>query len=1112
MSAGTKPPVTQRAYTLRLRRGSGRCPKCQSETCDCWRDALWATHEAVNRGAKAFGDWLLTLRGGLCHTLADMEVPAKGKGSSRAPTQEERRHRRVLLALSWLSVEDEGGAPNGDGLRVATGRDSDNDRRKAVEAALCKILEKRGVQPSEIEEWVRDCGPSLAARIRKDAVWVNRSAVFDAVCNSQNVKQAREDARTLLWYLLTDDYLALPKTDKKKSEESDEDQEGGEEKEPAVDAAAEAVAKSAKGAGQRTRHPFSHIFGRTSTQCFGKPRRKLDLRDYWQGHLKPLIETAGIPLSDPNVKAKKGAAPSPTELHREMFSKAASRLAQTWTKQKQQEVARQLGAAADEELKKLEGDQAYYKALELLDAYCRERGQASGSLEEYRINPRAAEGWERVVVAWERINESDPGKAAERRIDEVKRLQSENSDKKFGDINLFVDLAEPEYAPVWQHNGEATPSILKTYVKGWKARTDAARLKVAAFRHPDPYFHPVFCQFGVSRPQIQHGRLGTNWDGDTRTVRMRVWNGSRIVDLPLLAVSKRFDAEIGSASESMEKAELEVARRSRLAIAAVSTDRIEGGRFRVASVFDQQEVRSRQKADYGTQEDTDDEDSRNGKDKEKKKEPTWNGTLQADRWALEFIGRLPCSDLQKKQRAKRRLQWYLTVALELQPIGPWYDYVRNAADPSPFRRTIRKNEDKGKKRQKGTKYLSINGWPFEEVNKPLRDGGAKLVVDKQSVRGRDANVILSRLPGLRVLSVDLGHRFAAACAVWEALPKDKFEKEIANLEALAGGSGNDDLYLHVAKPGDDGKTRTVVYRRIGPDSLSDGNPHPAPWARLDRQFFVKLQGEDEEAREASNEEIWEVHQLEAELKRAVPLIDRMVRGGFGETDNQKRRLEALRGLGWGPAATNVPPGAVDEEEGEARTISRSVDELMFSAVRVMRLALRRHGDRARIAFAMSADHKPMPGDRKYYFVEAKDASTSDDEATRRRKRIEFLQDALSLWHDLFSSRGWKDVAAKELWERHIATLPGYQTPEEIAEDLTGVERKKKRKENRDRLRAAAEALAKNDGLCNKLYEVWKKRWESDDKQWNKRIRWFKDWILPRGKAKDDPGIRHVGGL
>src|SRR5579862_8383336 len=55
--------VTQRAYTLRLH---------SVEKADhTWRAAVWATHEAVNNGAKVFGDWLLILRGGLDHALAD---------------------------------------------------------------------------------------------------------------------------------------------------------------------------------------------------------------------------------------------------------------------------------------------------------------------------------------------------------------------------------------------------------------------------------------------------------------------------------------------------------------------------------------------------------------------------------------------------------------------------------------------------------------------------------------------------------------------------------------------------------------------------------------------------------------------------------------------------------------------------------------------------------------------------------------------------------------------------------------------------------------------------------------------------------------------------------
>ena len=71
MPQQAKLPVTQRAYTLRLR---GADPSDTS-----WRKALWQTHEGVNKGAKAFGDWLLTLRGGLDRTLADTKVKGDRK-------------------------------------------------------------------------------------------------------------------------------------------------------------------------------------------------------------------------------------------------------------------------------------------------------------------------------------------------------------------------------------------------------------------------------------------------------------------------------------------------------------------------------------------------------------------------------------------------------------------------------------------------------------------------------------------------------------------------------------------------------------------------------------------------------------------------------------------------------------------------------------------------------------------------------------------------------------------------------------------------------------------------------------------------------------------------
>jgi hypothetical protein len=193
-------PTTQRAYTLRLR---GVNPHDQS-----WRDPLWATHEAVNRGAKVFGDWLLTLRGGLDHTLADEKVKAKGK-PDRDPTPEERKNRRILLALSWLSVEDAHGAPRDEALIVAKGDDSADARERKLAEALTTILRGRGVDASDVgdpnkkpedqpDTWLADCLPSLAARIRDDAVWVNRSAAFDAAVKRVGQTLTRE----MIWDML----------------------------------------------------------------------------------------------------------------------------------------------------------------------------------------------------------------------------------------------------------------------------------------------------------------------------------------------------------------------------------------------------------------------------------------------------------------------------------------------------------------------------------------------------------------------------------------------------------------------------------------------------------------------------------------------------------------------------------------------------------------------------------------------------------------------------------------------------------------------------------------------------------------------------------------------
>ena len=129
----------------------------------------------------------------------------------------------------------------------------------------------------------------------------------------------------------------------------------------------------------------------------------------------------------------------------------------------------------------------------------------------------------------------------------------------------------------------------------------------------------------------------------------------------------------------------------------------------------------------------------------------------------------------------------------------------------------------------------------------------------------------------------------------------------------------------------------------------------------------------------------------------------------------KARLEGLKQLGWNPVVKSALGDESDVDEGESRSKpSLSVDELMFSAVNTMRLALERHGDRARIAFAMTAGYKPMPGDRRYYFNESKSFLQT---MTKLRETISILN---LFWMRLFF--GTVSIAPKMAGRHGAATV------------------------------------------------------------------------------------------
>jgi len=1110
------PQAMQRAYTLRLGGGvSG----------NRLRECLWQTHEAVNNGARVFGEWLLTFRGGLPHELARCtDDEAEERRSKVAKDADARaaaftlqdaraqvaREKRVLLALSWLSVESEKGSP-ADFVVAAAG---DADRAAKVVSALEGILRARSLREPEVRAWVADCTASLTARIRDDAVWANRSRAFDRLC-SQVPGLTRDEVWDLLGRFFggPGQYLA------------------GEE--ATGEAAAEALAEGQNK--QEARNWLSNRFGEDEQGAdFAGLALAYDEVVAWTeqsaegktgseaaAHLAAHLSGNGVALASLDldgilrVFSAKGRRCSACELmfrtlslDRRLAAEDADALARmarkkaddcrkkvgkkgrrAWADRLLHEVetqcsmpyrsgSRRLGEFApmlDYAARRVSGQHSWVKlaearrrefeedarriervppaAREWLDRYCEERSAESGALEPYRIRRRAVDGWKDIVAAW-----SAPScRLAEDRVAIARSLQDDPEVGKF-DAQLVEALAADDALCVWQADGHPNPHILLDYVAARDAEFKRAHFKVPAYRHPDPLLHPVFCDFGKSRWTISFaahhasGKLpklkadlekGRQAVGEARqklasasakrkaaaelalkkaeerlarveadhvlladhhAVTMHLWDGQDLTPVTARWQSKRLVADFALESNTLDAAgsPLSVTRADRLGrsvAGAAPTDAV-----LPANIFNEKD---------------------------------WGARLQAPRAQLEAIAkvrdnpRLPAAERDRRLQAMlSKVKWFLTLSARLRPQGPWIDYALAYAGRSGQPLV-----------EKSRGEIAVSGNGHRGIAYPFRHP------DNDKARKAKASHILSRLPGLRVLSVDLGHRCAAACAVWQTLT-------VAEMKSACKAAGQPppapgDLFasLRVADA-DTGKMRTTVYRRLGPDVLDDGSPHPAPWARLDRQFTIKLQGEDRPARLATKQEIAALESFERSVGRA-----------------------------------------------SLRRLPLNVDELMAHTVRTARLALQDHAAHARIALHLGS---------------------SDQVAA-----------ALLEWHRLAAGGRQQDGQARLWWRDHIAGLPGgLLLPAE--EDRPETSRRRQRDLERQ-LVPLAEALAADQPLCSLLAGLWAARWRGNDGHpaetdettgqrlsppagWHARFRWLSDWVLPRGSSAARYETRNVGGI
>ncbi|MEK6675985.1 MAG: type V CRISPR-associated protein Cas12b [Planctomycetota bacterium] len=1067
-------PQTQRAYTLRLR---GIDPKNNS-----WRDALWATHEAINKGAKAFGDWLLTLRGGLSHELAEPPPPAKGKNRTDEETAALRKYSRILLALSWLSVEDEHGAPTG-AVRVTTGKAAPSERKDKVLDTFRSILTARRITKLDIESWMADCADSLSAKIRDDSVWINRSACFDQrAIELKGLSREYAAEAVLSFFGPVHEYFKLT------SEEDFAGPAAGSDG-PEFRTLARQWASTNFGTGEKTdtgtittnlrilaRADLARLADTSKEKLISELSKKLGgattdidgLRvaigwktgRFSKGRLaienlpdrltKTSIETMQqkfleeadakesskglrkVPKWMPSLQESiESACGMPFKIGDDrdhisefsvMLDHAARRVSigHSWIKRAEAERRH-----FETETQRL--DQVPPTIKTWLDKFVQDRCETSGASAaggEYRIRRRAIEGWDEVVKKWKRA----ACKTEDDRVAAVREAQSDPEIDKFGDIQLFEALAAADAEGVWRIDGKADSQPLKDYVLGHDARNKKRRFKVPAFRHPDPLRHPVFCDFGNSRWTIEYAvhqaaKVGkrkrfpatsvAEWLNDRHGVCMGLWDGNAISRIPLRWSSKRLSNDLALRSQGTGGPIRDVARADRLGRAASGLK--PGESPATAGLFALDD---------------------------------WNGRLQAPRAQLNAIA--ACIDKNagkwddKAKKLRDRIEWLVSFSAKLNCHGPFIQFAidNKLIDPS--------REIQTKSRNSEDEWRGVT-FPFWHADNEGRKGQAKH--------------ILSRLPGLRVLSVDLGHRFAASCAVWETLPHAALRHEIADRAVVDGGTSKQHLYVYTRHTDARGKERTTIYRRIGNEKLPGGSDHPAPWARLDRQFLIKLQGEDALVRKSSPEELKAVRCMETEL------------GRLRDEHNP------------------LPP---------------RVDELIADATRTMRLALHRLGDCARIAYAFNPDAARLtPGG----------GSAKHTSETRKVA----MRNALMRWHNLATGDRWRDPVAKATWTQHIVPMLSSELPT-LFDEADRWARKRHRTALEVLLDPVAAALLR-DG-AEKLNTLWAERWKSDNAAWRPLLKWLRHWVLPR-RLRPIRGVsteqsmerkarrgtaRHVGGL
>lgn len=1054
------------------------------------KEALYETHLNVNQAVARVTDSLMCCIASISpRTLA--EAWDEENVELRVKT-------RRLSTLFWFTVESNEGAPSSCKIKNV----SELIKRLEIK------LQKEGLTKKEVDEWLEDVTPLLNASIREnDAIWVDRDLALDHFCQAIGYTRNNEEIMNTIVVPL---FGSVKELCKKEESARDFNQKtrtwtgcmrSGKKADWGVVQKnwenLHQVVEKAKGLeiiidyfssldnafdpkAKNNAGFFGSLMGKKGKPSSGAlALEKLftigvyndDIKDDLLKRIGKSIKSASSKSPLPPVILSKffeqllsdNGIPLGADDSGPIFDQSCRRIGgwRSWLANQEderwnlEELKRKLGFLDP-------------RVVEWLDDYRQNRGIETASLDDFQIRERQIDGWAKVVKWWKKEPKADEA----RRIEIVREVQAEceSEGDKFGDAKLFETLSSDSALLIREDS-----TILRIYVRAKSSEWKAQKRKIPMLRHVDAHLHPVFIEFGVSRQDIAMNFFKDN-SREINAKQKAIETAIKKQDKLLVNKEKKGLSEKDSLSLKQQKNNIEKF--------ASEKKRLNSSKGISLKIFQERKML----------------------DKENKVQNrlSWNGFFKwsGDRFFNEIVPGAPFGDKQniESNNVPRMSRLGLSSAKAEKSKGILSNFYSKGKPNGRLictRRRLAKLSENELSSEKRKKLIHSLDWRLAVTADLLPEGPWKYFAEERDLLGREDIVFpptrkelnkgrdklgklrYSRIPGLRILGVDLGQRTAASCAVWETLSKKQLE-DLCDTHKKAKPDKNS-VFHQIGE----GKTK-LVFRRIGSDMLPDGTTHPAPWAKLERSFVIRLQGEAEDIRLASDAEIGLVHYLEEKMKLSSPFINRLMNAGFGKVKDKSTTHSTITKQIARVARWSANNYWSERKSNSEHKYSGSIDVLSIrkELIRTYERALRRHGDIARIAHKIGASDE-----WDNYDIQEKEKS---------------IASGLAKWALLSNlaidkrSNEWK-----KKWEDNFSGMP--PLPERV--------NRKTIRELESNLLDQIKSLMNDEAKRVRLQKYWLSTWNQMEEEWpevNKKMtRWCRGKWFPGESINPQ---KNTGGL